>query len=156
RQPRRGLGHRRRVHAQPLDRREGVLRRVPHQRAGRGRRGGIRTPRPIAEMPQWNARVYAQLDQVRKTLQKQHRETQDIEFTIQKGRLWMLQTRTGKRTGFAAVRVAVDMVEERLIRDVDALKRIDPESLNQLLRPVFDADAKAQALKEHRLLGKGL
>ena len=117
---------------------------------------GIRTPRPIAEMPQWNARVYKQLDQVRRTLEKHYREMQDIEFTIQKGRLWMLQTRTGKRTGFAAVRIAVDMVEEKLIKDVDALKRIDPESLNQLLRPVFDGDAKTQALKEHRLLGKGL
>jgi pyruvate,orthophosphate dikinase len=68
----------------------------------------------------------------------------------------MLQTRTGKRTGFAAVRIAVDMVEEKLIKDVDALKRIDPESLNQLRRPVFDGDAKTQALKERRLLGKGL
>src|SRR5262249_35930280 len=117
---------------------------------------GIRTPRPIAEMPQWNAKVYQQLEKVRRTLEKHYREMQDVEFTIQNGRLWMLQTRTGKRTGFAAVRIAVDMVEEKLIKDVDALKRIDAESLNQLLRPVFDAAAKSAALKEGRLLGKGL
>jgi pyruvate,orthophosphate dikinase len=117
---------------------------------------GIRTPRPIAEMSQWNAKVYQQLEKVRRTLEKHYREMQDVEFTIQNGRLWMLQTRTGKRTGFAAVRIAVDMVEEKLIKDVDALKRIDAESLNQLLRPVFDAAAKSAALKEERLLGKGL
>ena len=117
---------------------------------------GIRTPRPIAEMPQWNAKVYQQLEKVRRTLEKHYREMQDVEFTIQKGRLWMLQTRTGKRTGFAAVRIAVDMVEEKLIKDVDALKRIDAESLNQLLRPVFDAAEKTSALKDGRLLGKGL
>jgi pyruvate,orthophosphate dikinase len=117
---------------------------------------GIRTPKPILEMKKEMPKVHAQLERVRATLEKHYREMQDVEFTIQRGRLWMLQTRTGKRTGFAAVRIAVDMVNEKLISDKEALLRLDPESLNQLLRPVFDAKAKDAALKEDRLLGKGL
>ncbi len=117
---------------------------------------GIRTPRPIAELKREMPKVYAELDRVRKILEKRYREMQDVEFTIQKGRLWMLQTRTGKRTGFAAVRIAVDMVNEKLITDREALLRIDAESLNQLLRPVFDGDAKGAALTNGRLLSKGL
>jgi pyruvate,orthophosphate dikinase len=77
---------------------------------------------------------------------------QDIEFTIEKGKLWMLQTRAAKRTGFAAVRIAVDMVEERIISKKEALLRIEPDQLNQLLRPVFDQKDKEIA----HLLGKGL
>jgi pyruvate,orthophosphate dikinase len=77
---------------------------------------------------------------------------QDIEFTIEKGKLWMLQTRAAKRTGFAAVRIAVDMVEERIISKKEALLRIEPDQLNQLLRPVFDQKGKEKA----HLLGKGL
>ena len=81
---------------------------------------------------------------------------QDIEFTIEDGKLWMLQTRTGKRTGFAAVRIAVDMVEERIISKKEALLRIEPDQLNQLLRPIFDQKGKERATREGRLLGKGL
>jgi pyruvate,orthophosphate dikinase len=117
---------------------------------------GIRTPKPIGEMRKELPKVYAQLERVRALLEKRYREMQDIEFTIQRGRLWMLQTRTGKRTGFAAVRIAVDMVNEKLIRDTEALLRVDPESLNQLLRPVFGTDAKKTALEQGKLLGKGL
>ena len=117
---------------------------------------GTRTPKPIAEMKQEMPKVYAQLEKVRQILEKRYREMQDIEFTIQRGRLWMLQTRTGKRTGFAAVRIAVDMVAEKRIKDHEAVLRVDPESLNQLLRPIFDGEQKQAALDAGRLLGKGL
>ncbi len=80
----------------------------------------------------------------------------DIEFTIQQGKLYMLQCRVGKRTAFAAIKIAVDMVRERLISDKEALQRIEPEQLNQLLRPVFDMEEKAAAVSSGRLLAKGL
>jgi pyruvate,orthophosphate dikinase len=81
---------------------------------------------------------------------------QDLEFTIQKGKLWILQTRTGKRTGFAAIRIAIDMVREGLITKEEAIRRIEPEQLNQFLRPVFDPAGKAAAIREGRLLAKGI
>ncbi len=81
---------------------------------------------------------------------------QDIEFTVEKGKLWMLQTRTGKRTGFAEVRIAVEMVEEKRITPEKAVLRVNPDSLNQLLRPIFDPAAKSEALAAGRLLAKGL
>ncbi|RMF55758.1 MAG: pyruvate, phosphate dikinase, partial [Calditrichaeota bacterium] len=84
------------------------------------------------------------------------RDMQDMEFTIQKGRLWMLQTRVGKRTGLAAMRIAVDMVEEGLISKEEALMRIEPDQLNQLLRPVFDVNEKREAIEAGRLLTVGL
>ena len=113
---------------------------------------GIRTPRPIAELCQAMPKAASELQKVCKLLEKHYREMQDIEFTIEKGRLWMLQTRAAKRTGFAAVRIAVDMVEERIISKKEALLRIEPDQLNQLLRPVFDQKGKEKA----HLLGKGL
>src|SRR5207247_6885248 len=99
-----------------------------------------------------------QLDDIRNRLEKHYRDVQDIEFTVQKGKLWMLQTRNGKRTGFAGVRFAVDMVHEGLIKKEEALTagRIPPDDLNQLLQPIFDPDAKRQAVKEGRLLAKGI
>jgi len=117
---------------------------------------GTRTPKAILGLKKEMPKVYGQLLKVRDKLEKHYREMQDIEFTIQQGKLWMLQTRTGKRTAFAAIRIAVEMVAEGLISDQEALLRIDPEQLNQLLRPVFEAGAKEQALKSGRLLGKGL
>src|SRR4029453_12752654 len=81
---------------------------------------------------------------------------QDIEFTIEGAKLYMLQCRSGKRTGFAGVRIAVEMVEEKLISKEEALRRVEPEALNQLLRPVFEPAAKAAASTEGRLLAKGL
>ena len=80
----------------------------------------------------------------------------DIEFTIQQGTLYMLQCRVGKRTAFAAIKIAVDMVAEKLITDREALQRIEPDQLNQLLRPVFDLKEKEAAVKGGRLLAKGL
>jgi pyruvate,orthophosphate dikinase len=115
---------------------------------------GIRTPKKIAELQKDMPPVYKQLDEVRKALEKHYRDVQDIEFTIQKGKLWMLQTRNGKRTGFAAVRFAVDMVEEGLISKEEALSagRIPPDDLNQLLQPIFDPAAKRQA----KVIAKGI
>ena len=117
---------------------------------------GIRTPRPIAELEKVNPAVHSQLYGYCDTLEKHFRDLQDMEFTIQKGKLWMLQTRSGKRTGFAAVRIAVDMVTEGLIDEREAISRIPPDAMNQLLRPVFDIKDKRVALDEGRLLAKGL
>ncbi len=117
---------------------------------------GIRTPRPIAELDQVMPDAANELRRVCKLLERHYREMQDIEFTIEDGKLWMLQTRAAKRTGFAAVRIAVDMVEERIINKQEALLRIEPDQLNQLLRPVFDQAGKEKAQKSGQLLGKGL
>src|ERR1051325_8994434 len=115
---------------------------------------GIRTPKKIAELQKDMPAVYKQLDEIRNTLEKHYRDVQDIEFTVQKQKLWMLQTRNGKRTGFAGVRFAVDMVEEGLITKEEALSasRIPPDDLNQLLQPIFDPDAKRKA----KVIAKGI
>ncbi len=117
---------------------------------------GIRTPRPIAELKAVMPRPYADLQKVCKTIEGHYKDMQDIEFTVEDDKLWMLQTRSGKRTGFAAVRIAVDMVEERIISKKEALLRVDSDHLNQLLRPIFDNRDKEQAAKEGRILAKGL
>jgi pyruvate,orthophosphate dikinase len=117
---------------------------------------GIRTPKPISELGQIMPKAERELQRVCRSLEKHYGDMQDVEFTIEDGKLWMLQTRTGKRTGFAAVRIAVDMVEERIIDKKEALQRIEPDQLNQLLRPIFDQKGKEQAHKDGRLLGKGL
>jgi pyruvate,orthophosphate dikinase len=119
---------------------------------------GIRTPKPIGELKKEMPDVYRQLEQVRKKLEDHYRDMQDIEFTVQKGKLWMLQTRTGKRTGFAAVRIAVEMVHEGRITWQEALstKRVPPDDLNQLLQPVFDRADKQKAIEEGRLLARGI
>ena len=117
---------------------------------------GIRTPRPIAELKEAMPKPYADLDRIRKALERHYRDMQDIEFTIEDGKLWMLQTRNGKRTGFAAVRIAVDMVDEKIIAKEQALMRIEPDQLNQLLRPIFDPEDKQRAAREKRVLAKGL
>ncbi|MSR28622.1 MAG: pyruvate, phosphate dikinase [Phycisphaerales bacterium] len=103
---------------------------------------GIRTPQPISRMEQWNPKVWKQLLAVRKKLERHYRDMQDIEFTIEKGRLFMLQTRNGKRNGVAAVRTAVEMVREGLINERTALKRIPAGDLMQLLLPYYRAEDK--------------
>lgn len=103
---------------------------------------GIRTPQPVKEMPRWNKKVYKQLLQIKEILEKHYREMQDIEFTIERGTLFMLQTRSGKRTGMAAVNIACDMVKEGLIDQRTALLRIPAGDLTQLLLPSFDPSAK--------------
>jgi pyruvate,orthophosphate dikinase len=117
---------------------------------------GIRTPLPIQQLEEVMPRVYRQLTQIQKTLEKHYRDMQDIEFTIQNNRLWMLQTRSGKRTGKAAVRIAVDMVEEGVIKKEEALLRVTPEQIEQFLSPVFDPQAKKRAVEARRVLAKGL
>ncbi len=117
---------------------------------------GIRTPIPISELKKENPKIYARLDKIRKTLEKHYKDMNDIEFTIQEGKLYMLQCRVGKRTAFAAIKMAVDMVEEGLISERDAIGRVEPDQLNQLLRPVFDLKEKEAAVKGDRLLAKGL
>ncbi|MEC9372546.1 MAG: PEP-utilizing enzyme, partial [Planctomycetota bacterium] len=113
---------------------------------------GIRTPRPVEEMEKWNAKVHKQLLQIKKKLEKHYRDMQDIEFTIERGKLFMLQTRTGKRTGPAAVRIACEMVKERLIDQDTALARVPAADLIQLLLPSLDPKAKDKA----DTLAKGL
>lgn len=119
---------------------------------------GIRTPKKIAELQKDMPPVYKQLEDIRNTLENHYRNVQDIEFTVQKGKLWMLQTRNGKRTGFAAVRFAVDFVKEGKIPKETALSAdwVPPDDLNQLLQPIFDPEAKRQAIKEGKLLAKGI
>ena len=117
---------------------------------------GTRTPLPISDLAEKNPVIYKQLDRIRHTLEKHYRDMMDVEFTIQEGKLYMLQCRVGKRTAFAAIKIAVDMVGEKLISDREALARIEPDQLNQLLRPVFDLKEKESAVKSGRLLAKGL
>jgi pyruvate, orthophosphate dikinase len=117
---------------------------------------GTRTPQKIAELEaRWPA-IAKQLEDARRKLERHYRDMQDIEFTIEKGRLYLLQTRSGKRTGLAAVRVAVEMVEQKLLTPDEALLRVEPDALNHLLRPIFDPAAKQRAVKEGKLLAKGL
>jgi pyruvate,orthophosphate dikinase len=106
---------------------------------------GIRTPQPVAEMPAWNKAVYKQLLEIKDILENHYKEMQDIEFTVERGTLFMLQTRTGKRTGAAAVRIACDMVKEKLIDEKKAVLRIPANDLTQLLLPSFDPAAKKLA-----------
>jgi pyruvate,orthophosphate dikinase len=117
---------------------------------------GIRTPMPISELEKSMPEAYGQLVDVYKKLEAHYRDMQDIEFTIQSRKLYLLQTRTGKRTGFAAVKIACDMVDEKLIAQKEAVERVEANQIVQLLAPVFDGDEKAKALKGGRLLGKGL
>jgi pyruvate,orthophosphate dikinase len=99
---------------------------------------GIRTPRPIRELEQVMPKAYAQLRQITTRLEKHYKDIQDFEFTIQDDRLFMLQTRSGKRTGYAAVVIATDLIKERLVTAKEALLLVDPEALSQLLAPGFD------------------
>ena len=117
---------------------------------------GTRTPHPISELKKEDPKIYKQLDDIRKNLEKHYKEMMDVEFTIQQGKLWMLQCRVGKRTGFAAIKMAVDMVKEKLISKEEAINRIEPNQLNQLLRPIFDLKEKQKAVSEGKLLAKGL
>jgi len=113
---------------------------------------GIRTPQPVAQMAKWNKKVHEQLLKIKNRLEKHYREMQDIEFTIERGTLYMLQTRTGKRTGAAAVKIACDMVKEGLITEKEALLRIPAGDLTQLLLPSFDPKAKTIA----KVIARGL
>ena len=102
---------------------------------------GIRTPHPIRELDRLMPKAYKQLRQITTRLERHYKDVQDFEFTIQDEQLFMLQTRSGKRTGYAAVMIATDLVAEKLIAPKDAILLVDPESLSQLLAPVFDPEA---------------
>jgi len=128
---------------------------------------GIRTPQPINKAQKGDnpnvlsleeamPEVYAELESIRRLLDRHYRDMQDIEFTIERGKLWMLQTRSGKRTAFAALRIAVEMVEEGILSEEEAVLRVEPQQLTQLLRPTFDLKAKEEAIKKGALIAKGL
>ena len=107
---------------------------------------GIRTPLPVKAMKKWRPDIYWQLLEVKKILEAQYKDMQDIEFTIERGKLFILQTRIGKRTGTAAVKIAVDLVKEKSITQSTALLRVPANDLNQLLLPSFDPKAKRNVL----------
>ena len=113
---------------------------------------GIRTPEPISRLKDDMPKVYDQLMAIREKLEKHYKEMQDIEFTVQDGTLYMLQTRTGKRTGTAAVRTAVEMVKQGMIDEKTAVTRVSPESLNHLLMPQIEPKSRHQ----HRAVATGI
>jgi pyruvate,orthophosphate dikinase len=113
---------------------------------------GVRTPAPLKSLDKEMPSAHKELKQITSRLEKHYRDVQDFEFTIQEGKLYMLQTRSGKRTGLAAVKIAVDMVEEGLISKEQALMLVEPDALNQLLHPVFDAAKK----EKFQVLAMGL
>ena len=126
---------------------------------------GIRTPLPISKsqvigdeksLEETMPEVYAQLEDVYKKLESHYRDMQDIEFTIQSHKLYLLQTRTGKRTGFAAVKIACDMVDEGLINHTEAVARVEAGQIVQLLAAIFDVKEKQKVVHGGRLLGRGL
>ncbi len=127
---------------------------------------GTRTPLPINKRQKGDSsdlsleetmpEIYAELEGIRTKLDRHYRDMQDIEFTIESSKLWMLQTRSAKRTGFASFKVAVDMARQGIISKQEALMRIEPDQLDQLLRPTFDPKAKNDAIKDGNLLTRGL
>jgi pyruvate,orthophosphate dikinase len=117
---------------------------------------GIRTPQPIAKLNDDMPKAFAELNKVRETLESRFRDMQDFEFTIEDHKLYMLQTRNGKRTGVAAVRIAIEMVDEKLIDWKTAVARVPADSLTQVLAPIFDRNDRDAAVKSGRLLCKGL
>lgn len=117
---------------------------------------GIRTPLPINKLREIMPEVYEQLQDVRNKLENHFKDMQDFEFTIEDGKLWMLQTRTGKRHPFAAAKMAVDMFNEGLIDEKEAILRPEAEGIAAFLAPVFDSKAKEETLKNGKLLAKGL
>ncbi len=117
---------------------------------------GVRTPIEIAQLKKQDPKIYNQFVRLATRIEKHYKDAMDIEFTIERGTLYILQCRVGKRTARAAVRIAVEMVKERLITKEEAVMRVEPDQINQLLLPAFDPKEKALAAQEGRLLAKGL
>jgi pyruvate,orthophosphate dikinase len=117
---------------------------------------GIRTPTPIAGLAEENPEVFEQFEAINLKLEQHYREMQDVEFTIERGKLWMLQTRDGKRTARSTIRIAVEMAEEGLITRQEAVLRVTPEHVAQLLHPQFDGFAKDEAIKNNLLVATGV
>ena len=113
---------------------------------------GVRTPSPISKLHEEMPEVYEQFASIADRLEKHYKDMQDMEFTIENGKLYMLQTRNGKRTAAAALKVAVDLVDEGMIDEKEAVCRVEPKQLDALLHPQFDAEA----LKKAQVVGKGL
>jgi pyruvate,orthophosphate dikinase len=106
---------------------------------------GIRTPLPVNALAKNVPEAYRELEQTYKKLEKHYRDMLDLEFTIQEGKLYMLQTRVGKRTGIAAVKIAVDMVKEGAISREEAVQRVGPDQLAQYMYPIFDTKEESKA-----------
>jgi pyruvate,orthophosphate dikinase len=117
---------------------------------------GIRTPKAISALAEEMPAVYRELDEAARKLEKHFRDLQDLEFTFERGRLWLLQTRSGKRTAHAALTIAIDMVAEGLMDRDEALLSMEPEQLNHFLRPVFNAEEKEAAVKAGKVIACGL
>jgi pyruvate,orthophosphate dikinase len=117
---------------------------------------GIRTPLKITQLQEVMPEIYDQFAEVAKQLEREYRDMQDMEFTVEQGKLWMLQTRTGKRTAAAAVRIAVDLANEGMISQEEAVMRVKTDEVDQLLHPFFDPEAKVSAEEEGKLLAEGL
>jgi pyruvate,orthophosphate dikinase len=117
---------------------------------------GVRTPGKLADLQGDMPQVYPQLMDIFEMLENHYRDVQDVEFTVEHGKLWMLQTRSGKRTAKAAIKIAVDMLHEGLISKEEAIMRVTPEQVDQLLHPVFDEEAKKEAHDAGNYLAKGL
>ena len=117
---------------------------------------GIRTPESLEGLKKVSEEAYNELFRIFDILEKHYRDMQDVEFTVERGKLYMLQTRSAKRTAMAAVRVAVDMVNEGLITKEEAVMRVTPDHVDQLLHPMFVPDEKKKAIEEKRLIAKGL
>jgi pyruvate,orthophosphate dikinase len=113
---------------------------------------GIRTPKPISELEKDNPAIYKQFREISHKLEQHYKDMQDMEFTIEKGVLYMLQTRNGKRTAQAALKIAIDMVEEGLITEKEAVLKVDPAQLDSLLHPQFEPES----LKNAKIIAKGL
>ncbi len=116
---------------------------------------GVRTPMPISKMAEVFPDVYRQFQEVCKTLENHYRDMQDMEFTVENGKLYMLQTRNGKRTAAAAIKIACDLIDEGMITEQEALLQIDAKSLDMLLHPQFDPKALGEADKNN-VIGKGI
>jgi pyruvate,orthophosphate dikinase len=117
---------------------------------------GIRNTKPIAELKEEAPEVFKQFEEITLKLENHYNDMQDVEFTIENGKLWMLQTRNGKRTARAAIRVAVEMVNEGLIDKATAVMRVEPEQVDQMLHPQFDAETVEAARHDDRLFASGV
>jgi len=136
----------------PSDGSKGLFGELLFNAQGEDVVAGIRTPIPIVEMKEQQPKLYKELEAIADTVEGHYKDMQDMEFTVEKGKLWILQTRTGKRTARSAIKIAVDMAKEGLIDKKTAIKRITPNNVDQLLHPQFDPAAKEKAT----LLAKGL
>ena len=117
---------------------------------------GVRTPKPVAQLAEEMPEAYEELERIRGVLERQFRDMQDFEFTIERNTVYLLQTRNGKRTGLAAIRIAAEMANEGLVDWKAAIQTIPPDSLEHILAPVFDSEGLRQAAADDRLLARGL